>query len=176
MAAFRRIVESGMKGAPIHPMDLLTVRSCGQRVVETYRKKALEVGLQGGLLSCILAVLSCWAGLTSPRGTIVTRNNHGLMPAARPTGACGCSCLVGQQLSLQYSAGTQLMAKVQEGDNAFRDLEYQALAQAKGAAGLEPSLEAMHQVFGHEGDVILTRCPAARHFQPKTYCETLQPN
>ncbi|CAL5220068.1 g2019 [Coccomyxa viridis] len=85
-AAFRRIVESGMKGAPIHPVDLLTVRSCGQRVVETYRKKAL-----------------------------------------------------------------------QEGDNAFRELEYQALAQAKGAAGLEPSLEAMHQVFGHEGDVILTR-------------------
>ncbi len=42
-AAFRRIVESGMKGAPIHPMDLLTVRSCGQRVVETYRKKALQV-------------------------------------------------------------------------------------------------------------------------------------
>ena len=42
-AAFRRIVESGMKGAPIHPMDLLTVRSCGQKVVETYRKKALQV-------------------------------------------------------------------------------------------------------------------------------------
>ena len=44
-AAFRRIVEFGMKGTPIHPMDLLTVRSCGQRVVETYRKKALEVRL-----------------------------------------------------------------------------------------------------------------------------------
>ena len=42
-AAFRRVVEGGMKGAPIHPMDLLTVRSCGQRVVETYRKKALQV-------------------------------------------------------------------------------------------------------------------------------------
>ena len=50
---------------------------------------------------------------------------------------------------------------VQEGDNAFRELEYQALAQAKGAAGLELSLEAMHQVFGHEGDVILTRRAAA---------------
>ena len=50
---------------------------------------------------------------------------------------------------------------MQEGDNAFRELEYQALAQAKGAAGLEPSLEAMHQVFGHEGDVILTRRAAA---------------
>lgn len=44
-AAFRRIVENGMKGGPIHPMDLLTVRSCGQHVVETYRKKALEVRL-----------------------------------------------------------------------------------------------------------------------------------
>ena len=57
-----------------------------------------------------------------------------------------------------------IMAIMQEGDNAFRDLEYQALAQVKGAAGLEPSLEAMHQVFGHEGDVILTRCAAPRHF------------
>lgn len=42
-AAFRRIVQNGMKGGPIHPMDLLTVRSCGQRVVETFRKKAMEV-------------------------------------------------------------------------------------------------------------------------------------
>ena len=85
------------------------------------------------------------------------------MPAARPSGVCGCS-LVEQQLSFQCSAGSHIMATVQEGDNAFRDLEYQALAQAKGAAGLEPSLEAMHQVFGHEGDVILTRCAAPRHF------------
>ena len=44
-AAFRRIVNYGMKGKPVYPMDLLTVRSCGQRVVETYRKKALEVRL-----------------------------------------------------------------------------------------------------------------------------------
>ncbi len=58
---------------------------------------------------------------------------------------------------------SQIMGTVQEGDNAFRDLEYQALAQVKGAAGLEPSLEAMHQVFGHEGDVILTRYIAPRH-------------
>ena len=42
-AAFRRIVQNGMKGGPIHPVDLLTVRSCGQRVVETFRKKAMEV-------------------------------------------------------------------------------------------------------------------------------------
>ena len=76
VAAFRRMVESGMKGAPIHPMDLLTVRSCGQRVVETYRKKALEVGLQGGLLSCILPVLPCWAGLNRPHGTVVAWKNH----------------------------------------------------------------------------------------------------
>lgn len=46
---------------------------------------------------------------------------------------------------------------MQEGDAAFRELEFQALAQVKGAAGLEPSLEAMHQVFGHEGDAVLTR-------------------
>ena len=49
------------------------------------------------------------------------------------------------------------MCGLQEGDEAFRELEFQALAQVKGAAGLEPSLEAMHQVFGHEGDAILTR-------------------
>ena len=49
------------------------------------------------------------------------------------------------------------MCGLQEGDDAFRELEFQALAQVKGAAGLEPSLEAMHQVFGHEGDAILTR-------------------
>ncbi len=42
-----------MKGAPIHPVDLLTVRSCGQRVVETYRKKALQVRT----LLCALAFL-----------------------------------------------------------------------------------------------------------------------
>lgn len=70
----------------------------------------------------------------------------------------------GAATQLQYSAGSHIMAIMQEGDNAFRDLEYQALAQAKGAAGLEPSLEAMHQVFGHEGDVILTRCAVPRHF------------
>ena len=47
-----------MKGAPIHPVDLLTVRSCGQRVVETYRKKALEVC---NLLS--LPYACCWQSL-----------------------------------------------------------------------------------------------------------------
>ena len=46
-AAFRRIVQNGMKGGPIHPIDLLTVRSCGQRVVETFRKKAMEVRHKG---------------------------------------------------------------------------------------------------------------------------------
>ena len=52
---------------------------------------------------------------------------------------------------------------VQEGDQAFRDLEYQVLAQVKGVAGLEPSLEAMHEVLGHEQDAILTRhVPAHR--------------
>jgi len=55
------------------------------------------------------------------------------------------------------------IVSVQEGEQAFRDLEYQALAQVKGMAGLEPSLEAMHEVFGHEQDAILTRhVPAHR--------------
>ncbi len=46
---------------------------------------------------------------------------------------------------------------VQEGDAALRELEGQALAGVKGAAGLQPSIEALNEVMGHERDVILTR-------------------
>jgi hypothetical protein len=37
------------------------------------------------------------------------------------------------------------------------DVEAQALAGVKGAAGLELSLEAINEVIGHERDVILAR-------------------
>ena len=57
------------------------------------------------------------------------------------------------------SGGISLYA--QEGDAALRELEGNALAGVKGAAGLQPSLEALNEVMGHERDVVLTRsaCP-----------------
>ena len=53
--------------------------------------------------------------------------------------------------------GMDTCVLLQEGDAALRELEGQALAGVKGAAGLEPSLEALNEVMGHERDVILTR-------------------
>ncbi|BDA41223.1 hypothetical protein COCOBI_02-0030 [Coccomyxa sp. Obi] len=46
---------------------------------------------------------------------------------------------------------------LKEGDAALRELEGNALAGVKGAAGLQPSLEALNEVMGHERDVVLTR-------------------
>ncbi|CAL8462058.1 g1589 [Coccomyxa elongata] len=46
---------------------------------------------------------------------------------------------------------------LQEGDAALRELEGNALAGVKGAAGLQPSLEALNEVMGHERDIVLTR-------------------
>lgn len=45
----------------------------------------------------------------------------------------------------------------QQGDAALRELEGNALAGVKGAAGLQPSLEALNEVMGHERDIVLTR-------------------
>jgi len=43
---------SSKKGA-VAPEDVLTVRECGQKVVETYREKAMKVR------DCIAALLCC---------------------------------------------------------------------------------------------------------------------
>ena len=147
-AAFRRIVQNGMKGGPIHPIDLLTVRSCGQRVVETFRKKAMEVSHKRSFSVCEALQAAIEGGFPF----LV----HGGGPDYIPS-------LPAHTMSLYIVAkeGDEAVCGLQEGDAAFRELEFQALAQVKGAAGLEPSLEAMHQVFGHEGDAILTRRAAA---------------
>lgn len=46
---------------------------------------------------------------------------------------------------------------MQEGDDGMKQLEDEALMGLKGAAGLDSSREAMHEVLGHERDLILAR-------------------
>lgn len=47
---------------------------------------------------------------------------------------------------------------VQAGDDGMKQVEDEALMGLKGAAGMDTSREAMHQVLGHERDLILARC------------------
>ena len=57
---------------------------------------------------------------------------------------------------------------LQVGDDGMKQVEDEALMGLKGAAGMDTSREAMHQVLGHERDLILARlapihcaaCPA----------------
>lgn len=44
----------------------------------------------------------------------------------------------------------------------MKQVEDEALMGLKGAAGMEASREAMHQVLGHERDLILARSVSAR--------------
>lgn len=46
---------------------------------------------------------------------------------------------------------------LQKGDDMLRELENRTLAEAKGASGLKPSLEAMEDTMGRERDLILAR-------------------
>lgn len=46
---------------------------------------------------------------------------------------------------------------MQEGDDGMKQVEDEALMSVKGAAGLATSREAMHEVLGHERDLILAR-------------------
>ena len=46
---------------------------------------------------------------------------------------------------------------LQVGDDGMKQVEDEALMGLKGAAGLDTSREAMHQVLGHERDLILAR-------------------
>ena len=46
---------------------------------------------------------------------------------------------------------------MQAGDDGMKQVEDEALMGLKGAAGMDTSREAMHQVLGHERDLILAR-------------------
>lgn len=46
---------------------------------------------------------------------------------------------------------------MQAGDDGMKQVEDEALMGLKGAAGMETSREAMHEVLGHERDLILAR-------------------
>jgi hypothetical protein len=46
---------------------------------------------------------------------------------------------------------------LQRGGDMMRELENRALAEAKGASGLEPSFQAMEDTLGSERDLILAR-------------------
>ena len=42
LRAFQRIIQAGSKGSEILPRDILTVRSCGRKVVENFRQRAIQ--------------------------------------------------------------------------------------------------------------------------------------
>ena len=54
---------------------------------------------------------------------------------------------------------------LQAGDDGMKQVEDEALMGLKGAAGMDTSREAMHQVLGHERDLILARCTHT-HMRP----------
>ena len=49
------------------------------------------------------------------------------------------------------------VVNVQVGDDGMKQVEDEAMMGLKGAAGMDTSREAMHQVLGHERDLILAR-------------------
>lgn len=63
---------------------------------------------------------------------------------------------------------------VQAGDDGMKQVEDEAMMGLKGAAGMDTSREAMHQVLGHERDLILARFVSTCYMPHTSLCSLTQ--
>lgn len=116
--------------ASIRPADILTVRECGNSLVETFRQRALKVSCA----ACRRAAGAC----TTPHLNRGQRQELSVFPSKYTEAMQPASLYTEGIAAHTHTSPFHLCVAMQGDDTWMQRLEQEQVAGAKGAAGMEP--------------------------------------